>query len=144
MKIEHVSRIRLLAALIIILVIPVGLFARSQRAGADPATLLGFLAAYTGDTLWPIMFFFIGRFVLPLANRWILVGLTLALTLTLEFGQLWQPDFLQWLREQPVIGFILGNTFIWSDTACLLVGSAIAVIIDMILLALLNPSPKDS
>ncbi len=135
---ERVNPMRLLAALVVVLVIPVGLFARSQRAGADPATLFGFLSTYVGDTLWPIMFFFIGRFVFPLANRWSLVACTLALTLTLEFGQLWQPATLQTLREMPVIGFILGNSFLWSDVACLLVGSAISLLLDVMPQALLR------
>lgn len=138
MAIERVSRIRLLAALVVLLVIPVGLFARSHRAEADPATLSGFLATYTGDTLWPIMFFFIGRFVFPLADRWSLVAFTLVLTLTLEFGQLWQPASLQWLREQPVIGFMLGESFVWSDVVCLLVGSSISIFIDTMLSASLK------
>ena len=138
MATERVDRIRLLAALVVLLVIPVGLFARSHRAGADPATLPGFLSTYTGDALWPIMFFFIGRFVFPLANRWPLAALTLVLTLTIEFGQLWQPAPLQWLREQPVIGFMLGNAFIWSDVVCLLVGSFISILIDTMLSAFLN------
>ncbi len=124
---------RIGAALVFLLAIPVGLFARSYRAGADPATLSGMLATYAGDTLWPIMFFFIGRFVSPAASRQALGTLTLLLTLSLEFGQLWQPATLQWLREQPVVGFILGNSFVWSDVACLLVGTAIALLIDTML-----------
>ena len=138
MTTERVAPIRLLAACVILLVIPVGLFARSHRAGAVPATLFGFLATYTGDTLWPIMFFFIGRIFFPTADRWAIAVFTLLLTLSLEFGQLWQPPLLQWLREQPVIGFMLGNSFLWSDFACLLVGCVIAISIDAILPAFLK------
>ncbi len=133
MSTQRTARNRILAALVVLLVIPVGLLARSLRAGADAATLPGFLATYMGDALWPIMFFFLGRVVFPLANRWPLAAFTLGLTLTLEFGQLWQPAWLQWLREQPVIGFILGNSFVWSDVVCLVVGSVVAVIVDAVL-----------
>ena len=126
-------RTRLLAAVLVLLVIPIGLFARSQRPGADPATVLGFLATYAGDTLWPIMFFFIGRFAFPSAGRWRILACVLGLTLTLEFGQLWQPPTLQWLRTLPVIGFLLGNSFLWSDVACLLVGGLISVVVDALL-----------
>ena len=138
MAIERAGRIRLLAALAVLLVIPVGLFARSRRAGADPATLPGFLATYTGDTLWPMMFFFLGRFVFPRANRWSLAACTLALTLTIEFSQLWHPAALEWLRGQPVIGFLLGSSFLWSDVVCLLVGSFIATLMDAVLSAFLK------
>jgi len=133
MAIERVCRARLSAALVVLLVIPVGLLARSHRAGADPATLSGFLSTYTGDTLWPILFFFLGRFAFPAANRRRIAAVVLTLTLGLEFGQLRQPEFLQWLRRQPILGFMLGNTFVWSDVACLLVGSVLAVLIDAIL-----------
>ena len=123
-------RTRLCSLLVVMAVIPVGLFARSMRADADPGTFTGFLATYTGDTLWPVMFYFIGRFIWPrLGFRWLLAGV-LMLTLTLEFGQLWQPTWLQWLRRQPVSGFLLGNTFLWSDVVCCLVGSLLAVLLD--------------
>ena len=127
------TRIRLVAVAVVLTVIPIGLYARSQRADADPTTVVGFLASYTGDTLWPIMFYFAGRFCFPHASTWKLTVFVLALTLGLEFGQLWQPDWLQWLRSQPGIGFVLGNSFVWSDVWCLLVGSAMAVALDVVL-----------
>ena len=122
----------MIALLIVLVVIPVGLFARSQRAGADAASFTGFLANYTGDALWPILFYFIGRCLLPCAKTSTLAAGTLALTLVIEFSQLWQPPLLQWLREQPVIAFLLGNSFIWSDVACLVVGTGMAVILDSV------------
>ena len=114
-------------------VIPIGLFARSHRTGADASAPLGFLATYLGDTLWPIMFYFMGRFCFPIASRRTLFTGTLAITLTLEFGQLWNPPVLLWLRQQPVIGFILGNHFIWSDVVCCVIGALLALLIDFVL-----------
>ncbi len=127
---------RALAVLVIVTVIPIGLWARSMRSGADPNSLLGFFAAYAGDTLWPVMFFFMGRFLFPKINRQWLTTMVLALTMSLEFGQLWKPPTLQWLRQQPGIGFLLGNTFLWSDIMCLIVGSAIAAVVDYALMML--------
>jgi glycopeptide antibiotics resistance protein len=129
------SRICLLAATTVACVIPVGLSARCYRPGADPATLLGFLATYLGDTLWPVMFYFIGRFCFPNAPARKLIVATLAITLTLEFSQLWKPTTLQWLRQQPIIGFILGNHFIWSDVVCCVTGTLLAWLIDSLLVA---------
>ena len=125
------QRIRALA--VVVAVIPIGLLARSMRSGADTSTVGGFLAAYTGDTLWPVMFYFIARFLFPAAKFGSLLAFAVSLTLGIEFLQLWQPGTLQWLRTKPVIGFILGNTFLWSDVICCLVGSMIAVLIDMTL-----------
>jgi len=125
------SRTRLFAIVIVLIVIPIGLFARSHRADADPSTWLGFLATYTGDTLWPIMFYFFGRFCFPNARVVSLLTFVLVLTLTLEFGQLWQPPWLQYWRRQPGIGFVLGNSFIWSDVICCVVGAGVAAIVDL-------------
>ena len=62
------NRKRLFAVLVVMVVIPIGLFARSHRAGADSSSLPGFLATYLGDTLWPIMFYFAARFCFPNAR----------------------------------------------------------------------------
>lgn len=124
-----------MAAITIATVIPVGLFARSHRAGADVGTVIGFLATYLGDTLWPILFYFLGRFCFPNVAARALLWATLSITLALEFGQLWNPPTLQWLRQQPVIGFILGNHFIWSDVICCLVGAFFALLVDQLCIA---------
>ena len=121
-------------------VVPVGLLARSYRDGADSATIVGFLASYLGDTLWPIMFFFLARFVWPIASWRVLAFGTLTLTLTLEFGQLWKPPLLQWLREQPGIGFVLGNSFVWSDVVCIAVGTLFAVGFDVVMIQISDSS----
>lgn len=126
------NRKRSLALAVVLIVIPIGLFARSHRPDADPATLIGFLATYTGDTLWPIMFYFVARFCFPTARIVSLLLFVLSLTLTLEFSQLWKPPLLVYLRAQPGIGFVLGNSFIWSDVVCCLVGSVFAVLIDSV------------
>ena len=126
------NKTRLLAVAVVLIVIPIGLFARSHRHGADPSTLLGFLATYAGDTLWPIMFYFAARFLFPAARVISLLLFVLALTLTLEFSQLWKPPLLVYLRTKPGIGFVLGNSFIWSDVVRCLVGSALAALIDVL------------
>lgn len=133
---------RLFAALVIVTVIPLGLIARSFRSGASSETFGGFVATYLGDTLWPVMFYFLARFVFPKASRVVLLGFVLLVTLTLEFGQLWKPRLLQWMRKQPVIGFILGNQFIWSDVVCCSVGAIVAVVVDLVFMAWLVRSSK--
>jgi len=126
-------RTRFIAASILAAVIPAGLIARSYRQGADSTTISGFLATYLGDTLWPIMFYFIGRGLFPNLSAKILLLGTLGITLALEFGQLWNPPTVHWLRQQPIIGFILGNHFIWSDVICCTIGSCIAILADSLL-----------
>ena len=130
---KSANRIRLVAVICFITVVMLGLYARSQRPDAESTTWIGFLATYAGDTLWPVAFCLFGRFLNPGTNGKLLVIGVLALTLVIEFGQLWNPPILQWLRGQPGIGFMLGNSFLWSDVACLLVGSILAFFLDMLL-----------
>lgn len=125
------TRTRLFAVAVVLIVIPIGLFARSHRADADAATFIGFLATYTGDTLWPIMFYFAARFCLPSARVVTLLVFVLVLTLTIEYSQLFNPPLLVYLRQQPGIGFLLGNCFIWSDVVCCVIGSVIATLGDL-------------
>ena len=125
------NRTRLFAALVVFSVIPIGLFARSHRAGADPTNPIGFLATYAGDTLWPIMFYFAARFCFPAARIVSLLLFVLALTLTLEFSQLWKPPWLECLRSKPGIGFVLGSSFVWSDVVCCWAGSILAMLFDL-------------
>ena len=117
----------------LVVVIASGLVARLQRASADPTTIGGFVATYLGDTLWPVMFFLIGRLCFPNAHRGKLLSGTLLLTLSIEFSQLWKPPTLEWLRTLPAIGFALGNSFIWSDVVCIIVGSAVALLLDVVI-----------
>ena len=134
------NKTRLFAALVVLIVIPLGLLARSHRAGADASTLVGFLATYAGDTFWPIMFYFAARICCPAARIVSLLLFVLALTLTLEFSQLWKTPWLVFLRSKPGIGFLLGSYFIWSDVACCLVGSILAMLIDLLNQKLFSPS----
>lgn len=126
MNVAEDRTVRIRTAVTLLAVIAVGLLARSFRDGADPGTLFGFLATYLGDVLWPIMFFLIGRLLFPKVSTWKLLLGTLALTLSIEFAQLWHPPFLEWLRAKTITGFLLGHTFLWSDVVCLFVGSGLA------------------
>ena len=122
--------IRLTSLAIICATIPIGLWARSLRTGADASTVLGFLATYAGDTLWPLLLFFIGRLSLPTVSRLKLASAGLMFTVGLEFLQLCQAPILQWLRQQPGIGFLLGNSFVWSDVLCCIAGCCLALALD--------------
>ncbi|MDP8241552.1 MAG: DUF2809 domain-containing protein, partial [Candidatus Celaenobacter antarcticus] len=44
-------------------------------------------------------------------------------TCTLEFTQLWRPQFLETLRDNFIIRTIIGNSFSWSDFPYYIIGS---------------------
>lgn len=109
-----------------LLVVPVGLVARSFRAGADAATPTGFVATYLGDVLWAVLFFFVFAGLLPRWRRVALAGLTLGVTLGIELSQLYHGEPLSTLRSFGPTGFLLGSHFLWSDVMCLFVGTLVA------------------
>lgn len=126
-------RIRLFAAAAIAVVIPLGLVARRIRPDEGIASVGDFVATYAADTLWPVLFYCIGRFIWPIAGRQRVGAGVLLFTWALEFSQLVKFDWLIWLRHQPGIGFLLGDTFVWSDVVCCFVGTLAAVAGDWLL-----------
>ena len=106
--------------------IPIGLLARSFRAGADASTQAGFVATYLGDVLWAVLFFFVFAGCLPRWRTVALAGLTLGVTLGIELSQLYHGEPLSTLRSFRLTGFLLGSQFLWSDVVCLGVGTAFA------------------
>lgn len=124
------NRRRTVYLVLLPVVIAVGLIARRFRATADPTTVVGFLATYTGDTLWAVMFLLIARLIWPARPTWQIATSILVFTLTIEFSQLSGTPMIESLRSIPVIRFLLGNTFLWTDVICLLVGAAVGVTLD--------------
>lgn len=120
------GRVRWVYLSIALLVIPLGLLARSMRSGADDTTVGGFIATYAGDTLWAVMFFFFFAAVRPRARTIALGAVTLAFTLGIEASQLYHGEPLATLRSISLMRFLLGSQFLWSDVACLIVGTALS------------------
>lgn len=121
-----------------LLVIPMGLVARSFRDGADASSFAGFVWTYLGDTLWAVMFFFLIAAGVPRWRTSALSAVTLMLTLAIEFSQRYEVEPLASLRAFPPTAFLLGKQFLWSDVACLFVGTLLAAIIHLAL-----PGPAD-
>ena len=111
---------------IALLTIPAGLLARHWRSGADTSTPLGFVATYLGDTLWAALFFFVfaGCFIRWRTGR--LAVLTLGTTLGIESSQLYRGEPLATLRANEIGRALIGTQFLWSDVACILIGTAAA------------------
>ncbi|MEM9414902.1 MAG: DUF2809 domain-containing protein [Planctomycetota bacterium] len=111
---------------IALLVVPIGLVARSFRAGADASTAVGFVATYLGDVLWAVLFFFVFAGLLPRWRTWALAALTLGVTVGIELSQLYHGEPLATLRAFAATRFLLGTNFLWSDVVCLIVGTTLA------------------
>lgn len=97
---------------------------------------LGFWTkAYTGNWQWWVnnwassfcyeIFFVAGAYLVwPFPSWRIRIAVTVCLvTCTLEFLQLWQPGWLQAIRETFLGRSLLGNTFTWRDLPAYPLGS---------------------
>lgn len=132
-KFYHVkawTNTRLTSLLLIAIAILLGLTARANRNEPFSNPLLKFAVTYTGDTLWGLMFYFVGRFLLPRIRIYVLAICTLVLTIGIEFSQLWKPEWLEAIRAQPFFGFLIGRSFVLSDIVCLLAGVGLSVLLD--------------
>ena len=110
----------------IILIIPVGLFARHLR-DAYP----GPLTAYNGDTLWPMLFYMLFAIAVPAARAGALAVLALGTTVTIEFLKLYHAPWIEAIRSTRIGVLLLGNTFLISHLICLVAGTTIAFLIDL-------------
>ncbi len=119
-------RPRLLYLTVFALVIPLGLFTRSESA-----PLPEFVRLYGGDTLWAVMFFLSFAVLMPKAATWRILLLAAVCVYGLEFLQLADWPWLGQLRKNRAMGFLLGTTFMASDVVCLSVGLLMATVGDV-------------
>ena len=80
--------------------------------------LPGFIAEYSGDTLWALMVFFIFRFIFPKHTIFKTAVVSLIFSFAIEFSQLYQADWINNIRSIKYAGLILGYGFLWSDLIC--------------------------
>jgi hypothetical protein len=103
-----------------------------SRRYAD--ALPGFLAAYSGDTLWALAAFLAIGFFLPRQSTWIVALLALAFSVLIEVSQLYHAPWIDSIRHTTLDGLILGFDFAWRDLPCYVVGVGCGVVIDTALL----------
>ena len=110
----------------LIIAVSLGLLFRLNRAGGS----LGPLGEYGGDTLWPVPFYALLAMALPRLRLAVLLGIVLLVTFGIELSQLFHPPWLESLRRLPVLGFLLGTSFVVSDLVCIGLGVSLCAAID--------------
>ena len=121
------TRSRPMMLLLIALIIPIGLAARHARSAWPGVT-----TAYVGDTLWPMLFFLLFALARPRASTWALAAAVLAVTAGIELSQLYHAPWIDTIRSTRIGGLLLGHTFLVSDLVCIIVGTALAAVLDWI------------
>jgi hypothetical protein len=93
-----------------------------------------FLGKYPGDAFWAMMVYFALTVIKPNA-RVLMVGIvSLAISCLDEFSQMYQVQWLNSIRSTTIGHLILGTMFSWNDILAYLVGIAIAICIDLVVL----------
>ena len=109
--------------LVVAFVIALGL---GSRRPAAPA----FVQAYAGDVLWGVLFFLLYAVVWPRKGALVLAVWAIGTTELIELSELYQGQWALRLRATRLGGLLLGHTFLWSDVLCVLLGGALAALLD--------------
>jgi len=120
-----VVRNRLIYFCFIVIVVILGIL--SRRFGEK---LPAIIADYSGDILWALMIFLLfGLIFIKLTSLHIAL-LALLFAFVIEFSQLYQSDWINFLRNTQLGGLVLGYGFLWSDLICYTIGIIIGVCLE--------------
>ena len=85
---------------------------------------------FIGDILYAAMIYFGLRFVLIHLKLKTIFVLSVLFCFLVEISQLFQFDWLILLRKTTLGKYVLGQSFLWSDLVCYILGSLISYFID--------------
>lgn len=111
-------------------VVGVGVVALGLASRRYPAALPGFLAQYSGDTLWAVMVFIGIGLLAPRWSSWRVAVAALGFSYAIEVSQFYHAPWIDNLRGTSLGGLVLGYGFLWSDIACHTVGVALSVMVE--------------
>lgn len=89
-----------------------------------------FIADYSGDILWALMVFFIFRFIFPKHTIFKTAVVSLIFSFAIELSQLYQADWINYVRSIKYAGLVIGYGFLWSDLICYSAGILIGVLFE--------------
>jgi Protein of unknown function (DUF2809) len=122
----HRRRNPLVRIILIALVCLLGIVSRRYSH-----VLPGFIAAYSGDTLWALAAYLGTGLVLPRASTRTIALLAMIFSVAIELSQLYHAPWIDSIRQTTLGGLILGFGFLWSDLSCYAVGVGLGVMIDI-------------
>lgn len=89
-----------------------------------------FCLLYVGDVLWGAMFFVLYGYCFQAARAWRVWRWAAATTVLIETSQLSKASWLAAIRATTAGKLLLGDTFLWSDLVCVVLGATVAALID--------------
>ena len=125
---RYETKQRFIYGFMIAVVIPAGLATRAMKPRFPTLGDMG------GDALWATMAFFIVSFCFPTVNIWARAVAAVAVAFAVEFSQLYHAPWIDRLRRSTLGAMVLGKSFVASDLVCYVVGVAIGVILERLIL----------
>ena len=116
--------VRLIHAVLIASTIPLGLGSRVRGL-----PMPGLVRTYGGDVLSATCIFFGVRYVAHRRSLARCAAIGFIICVLIELQQLYTGLWLVHLRNDTLLGILLGHGFLWSDIACYAVGTAIGAAI---------------
>lgn len=103
-----IKRNRKVYFLFIIITILIGLFSRNT-------ILSNWVINYVGDYLYAVLLFLIFGFIFTKTETYKILIISLLFCWSIEFLQLYQADWINFIRSYKASRLILGNNFQWND-----------------------------
>lgn len=110
---------------IVVMFILLGLASRFTNAFPDE------MAVHLGDIFWASMIYYIFRVLFQRASFFNIILISLTFTFGIEFSQLYQSDWIHYLRSSFLGGLILGRGFLGIDLLRYTIGITIAAFLDL-------------
>ncbi|UOG74364.1 DUF2809 domain-containing protein [Hymenobacter tibetensis] len=90
------------------------------------------VAAYSGDTLWALLVFWLLGFALPSLSSRRVAGAAWLFAVAIEVSQLYQAPWLNALRSTTIGALVLGHGFLWSDLLCYSTGILVGLACELL------------
>ncbi len=94
--------------------------------------LPGFIATYSGDTLWALAAFLGFGLIMPRASTGTIAISAMVFSVAIELSQLYHAPWIDSIRHTTLGGLILGFGFLWSDLACYALGVGLGAAIEIL------------
>ena len=118
------TRNRKIYFLSIVVTITIGLVSRTEFISS-------FITDYFGDYLYAVLFFLIFGFLFIKVQPYKIFILTLLFCCGIEFLQLYQADWINFIRSYKASRLILGNNFQWNDIISYTFGAMTGYILEI-------------
>ena len=112
------NKTRLMNLTIIILTVTTGLLSRK----------VSFIPFFIGDLLWAFMMYYVIRFISIKSKIIKVFIISLLVSFSVEFSQLYQADWINNIRHTLPGRLILGQGFLWSDLLAYTAGCILAML----------------